>query len=365
MKSDVIAKVVRLAARLALIGVGLAAALNLGSCVEWGTNSQGQLQSIGLPGLPVWQSQTLTDQNRQASEGILAASPGTELDPKAANLPSSPSQADWLVEVNRWRVAAGVSLVGENVELSTAAGEHARYLVKRGPSTPDEFLAYEIGIDGSAHSENSDSPYFTHEGREAAHFGDVAWERDPLADVQGLVVAPFHRVSILAPWMRVGGYGSYGAWPMRASTLVLRGSTPVGLTKAVFFPPDSSTVVGIMKNPEWPSPLAGCPGYTLPVGMPITVQTGADVQVSLESYSIVDEASGRDVEACGFDAGSYPTSWGKRALLSYGAVVLIPRRPLAAGHQYRVAVKTQLDGYTWTFRVLGAEPVHESASNGG
>jgi len=120
-----------------------------------------------------------------------------------------------------------------------------------------------------------------------------------------------------------------------------------------------------MKNPEWPSPLAGCPGYTLPVGMPITVQTGADVQVSLESYSIVDEASGRDVEACGFDAGSYPTSWGKRALLSYGAVVLIPRRPLAAGHQYRVAVKTQLDGYTWTFRVLGAEPVHESASNGG
>src|SRR5208282_6108494 len=108
VESDPRAGVVRLAARLAVIGVGLAVALNLASCIEWGTNSQGQLQSIGLPGLPVWQSQTLTDQNRQASEGILAASPGTELDPKAANLASSPSQADWLVEVNRWRMAAGV-----------------------------------------------------------------------------------------------------------------------------------------------------------------------------------------------------------------------------------------------------------------
>ena len=212
------AVVVRLAARLALIGVGLAAALNLDSCIEWGTNSQGQLQSIGLPGLPVWQSQTLTDQNRQASEGILAASPGTELDPKAANLASSPSQADWLVEVNRWRGAAGVSPVGEDAELGTAAGEHARYLVKGGPSTPEEFRAYESGIDGSAHSEDSDSPYFTHEGREAAHFGDVAWERDPLPMCEASSRRPsigfrFWRLGCASPDMAPTGLGQCAQAP--------------------------------------------------------------------------------------------------------------------------------------------------------
>jgi len=331
------------------------ALLGLASCIpiEWSTNSQGQLQSVGLPGVPVWQTQTLAEQKRLAAEGTLAAQPGSEVDPEAAKLTSTYSDADWLAEINRWREEAGVPPVGENVGLSTGAAEHAQYLVKSGPKSAEQFSAYVQAIDGAAHTENSDSPYYTQAGHEAAHTGDVAFDRDPKADVRGLVEAPFHRLSILAPWVRVAGYGDYGTWPMRAATLVLRGSTPVGLTKPVFFPPDGSTVTGMMKASEWPNPLDACPGYAFPVGTPITVQTGAFIKVSLESYSVQDESTGQAVETCGFDAMSYPVSWGKKGLSSYGAVVLIPRQPLTKGHQYRVNVKTHQHEYTWSFRVRG------------
>jgi hypothetical protein len=80
----------------------------------WTTSPQGQLESIGLPGVPVWQSQTLTEQKRLAAEGDLASSPGSEVDPGAAKLTSAYSDADWLAEVNRWREEAGVQPVGEN-----------------------------------------------------------------------------------------------------------------------------------------------------------------------------------------------------------------------------------------------------------
>jgi hypothetical protein len=249
----------------------------------------------------------------------------------------------------------------QNAGLSTGASEHARYLVKNGPGAPQEFLAYEQRINGAAHTDNSDSPYFTQAGYDAAHIGDVSWDHDAKSDVRTLVQAPFHRFSILAPWMRVAGYGEYGRWPIRAATLVLRGTTPVGLTKPVFFPPDGSSVPGTMRNSEWPNPLAACPGYAFPVGTPVTAQTGASIKVSLESYSVEDESIGREVEACGFDARTYPVSWGKGVLESYGAVILIPRQPLIPGHQYGVRIKTHRHSYTWSFRVRGSKSTLKSA----
>ena len=69
-------------------------------------------------------------------------------------------------------------------------------------------------------------------------------------------------------------------------------------------------MLGAMKNSEWPNPLASCPGYTFPVGTPITVQMGALMKVLLESYSIEDETKGQQVEACAFDAGTYPLTHG-------------------------------------------------------
>jgi len=341
------------------------------SCIEWTTNPQGQLQSVGVPGVPLWQSQSLAEQKRLASEGSLGASPGSVVDAQADKLAVVQSEADWLAEVNRWRTEAGVQPIGENVGLSLGATEHARYLqsmlviyracslfteharylVKNGPKAASVFISYTQTIDGAAHTEDEDNPDYTHEGYEAARTGEVGFECNPTKLVDGLVEAPFHRLSILAPWMRVAGYGDYGRCPVHAATLVLRGSTPVGLTKAVLFPPDNGMVDGVMRNSEWPNPLAACPGYSFPVGTPITVQMGAFVKVQLESSAIQDETDGRQVEECGFDASTYPLEYGRRVLTNYGAIVVIPRNPLTPGHTYRINVRTHRHAETWNFHV--------------
>ncbi len=329
---------------------------SLASCIEWSTNSQGQLQSFGLPGLPVWQTQTLSEQKRLAANGELAAAPGSTVDPDAAQLAASSSDAPWLEDMNRWRTRAGVDPVGENFGLSNAGAAHACYLVKNGPPEPAAFFAYENALGGAAHTEDPGNQFFTRAGSEAARRGDISWERDPNSDINSLVEAPFHRLSILAPWVRVAGYGDCGRWPRRAATLVLRGSTPAGLSKTIVFPPDGSSVAGVMRGREWPNPLAACPGYSFPVGTPLTVQFGAFVRVSLKSYSIEDATTGREVEACGFDSSTYPGTWGRRVLLSYGALVVIPRAPLAPGHTYSASIGTQRHELKWTFEVEANEP---------
>jgi hypothetical protein len=314
--------------------VTLAILSNLTSCIAWSTNPQGQLQSIGVPGVPVWQSHTLVEQKRLASEGSLAAAPGSVVDPAAAKLISVDSDAPWLAELNRWRNAAGVQPVGENVGVSLGSTQHARYLVENGPKDTSAFLEYARTIGAAGHREERGNPYWTQDGSEAAR-GDISCERNPEADVDGLLIAPFHRLPLLAPWAKVAGYDDYGRWPRRSAVLLVRGSTPVGMAKAVLFPPDGTTMpTEAMVNSEFPNPLMACPGYSFPVGLPITVQLGASVLVRLESFSIQDKTAGHQVEACGFDAQSYPDEYGRRALLGYGAIVLVPLHPLVSGHEY-------------------------------
>lgn len=341
-----------------VFAICLLAALHLMSCIEWTTNGQGQLQSVGVPGIPVWQNQTLAEQRRS-----LAVSPSSVVDAEAANLPAFPSDAAWLAEINGWRSRAGARPIGENSRLSQGATEHAEYLVRSGPKTTFAFVDYMHALGGAMHTEDRNSPYFTDEGYQAARTGNVAFKYGAANVVDDLVEAPFHRLSILAPWMRVAGYGDYGDCPIHAATLVIRGATPVGLTEGVLFPPDNGTVNGRMSDHEWPNPLAGCPGYSFPVGTPITVQMGAFVKVQLESYAIEDETESREVEACGFDAITYPIELGRLILVNYGAVVVIPRNALTPGHTYRVSIRTHRHAETWSFRVFrGTLPVRSAES---
>jgi hypothetical protein len=125
------------------------------------------------------------------------------------------------------------------------------------------------------------------------------------------------------------------------------------LATPVIFPPAGSTVSGTMITPEWPDPLAACPGYHLPIGIPVTVQMGALVKVLVKSYLLRDETEGQRVEACGFDYSSYPQESGRQILLTYGAVVVIPRKPLSAGHTYSLNLNTQHQTFKWAFRAEG------------
>jgi hypothetical protein len=346
--------------------------MNLMSCipVQWTTNGQGQIQSIGLPGVPLWQSQTLAQQNTLAREGSLAAIPGTILDSEAQRITAYPSDADWLREINRWRTATGGTRIGANPDLNTGSAKHAEYLVRNGPSDPYQssqygavmaFSQYAAALGGAAHTEEPSNPYFTQAGYDAAHGGaaDVNWSQcNGIESIDGWLQVPFHRLSILAPWMRVAGYGEYGDCPISAANLTIRGSTPVGLKQPVMFPPNGGTVNGTMNTGEWPNPLDACPGYSYPIGTPITLQLGADVKVQLLSYDIQDETTGRSVQACGFDAMTYPGEHGRGVLTNFGAVVVVPRHPLKPGNAYHVTISTNRHDESWDFRVGGGTHLH-------
>lgn len=280
----------------------------------------------------------------------------------ATNSGSAPA---WLDELNRLRATGGLAPVGENAALSRDRDAHAKYLVEQGPAAAPQFVAYEVALGLGAHHEDPASAHFSAAGAECAAGGkpepgvsqsnDVAWGRDPIDDLDGLFYdAPFHRLSLLASWASVAGYGTYGDYPRRVGTLALRGEGGIG-SPLIRFPTDGSTVpVGIVRDFEIPNPLSSCAGYSLPVGLPITVQLGSGYRGRMVSYSVRGPAGA--VEVCGFDWTNYQNpdartqTVAREILRAFGAIVIIPHEPLANG-RYAVAVSTGRQNFEWSFTV--------------
>jgi hypothetical protein len=361
-----------------LLSVMLMAALIAG-CFEWTEDSQGNLKSVGLPGVPVWRA---SPSSAATPNGELSLARATPDDPAFAELiADGTGNGLWLVELNKWREATGLEAVGENTDLSHGSANHARYLVEQGPHDGPGFVAYIASIGAAAHAEDRGSKWYTPEGAEAAGGGKptpgvartaiVTFDRTEQEDIQKLLVVPFHRFSLLAPWAQVAGYGAYGTYPLRAAALALRGTAlvkPPAPKSPVMFPPDgSSFAIRQMVDHEWPDPLASCPGYKLPGGLPITVQSWKLIKVT--AYSLRDATDDRAVEACAVDALNYanPDAVAQRrgrAVLGFnGAVIILPRHPLEPGHRYTVEIKTLHHAYGWTF-AIGLHPIAaaESAS---
>jgi|HubBroStandDraft_6_1064221.scaffolds.fasta_scaffold103641_2 hypothetical protein len=278
---------------------------------------------------------------------------------------NSGSSPGWLDELNRLRKTGGLEPVAENGALSRDCEAHAKYLVEQGPATEPQFESYKAAIGLGAHHEDPSSPHFSAAGAECAAGGkeamgvsqsnDVAWGRDPINDLDGLFYdAPFHRLSLLAPWATVAGYGTYGAYPRRVGTMALRGEGGIG-SPLILFPTDGSIVsVGKIESFEAPDPLSSCPGYKLPIGLPITMQLGSGYRGRMQSYSITGPAG--VVETCAFDWLTYKNpdaamqEHARQLLRAFGAIVLIPRQPLVNGN-YKVAVSTGRQNFSWSFTV--------------
>ncbi len=302
------------------------------------------------------------DSTQRMSQAMGVESQQSQQQLDSQNSSSAPA---WLNELNRLRATGGLTPVGENAELSRDCDAHAKYLVEQGPPGAPQFVAYEMALGLGAHHEDTTSPHFTAAGAECAAGGkpepnvsqsnDVAWGRDPIDDLDGLFYdAPFHRLSLLASWASVAGYGTYGDYPRRVGTLALRGEGGIG-SPLIRFPTDGSTVpIGQVHNFEIPNPLSSCAGYSLPVGLPITVQVGSGYRGKMLSYSVRGPTGA--VEVCGFDWTSYqnPDSrtqqLAREILRAFGAIVLIPREPLANG-RYAVAVSTGRQNFEWSFTV--------------
>jgi hypothetical protein len=299
-------------------------------------------------------------------------SPAESINPALKELSKGPGPL-WLSELNEWRHMAGLHLIAENAHLSDGGKDHARYLIVQAPANIAGFRAYDRSIGPGAHLENPQSPSYTSAGARAAIGGqlaanviqaaDVAWEgRTEADDIDNLISAPFHRLTLLAPWAQVAGYGSFGEYPRRAAALALRGPVTALHSQPIEFPPANSGIsISMLSGSEWPNPIASCAGYKRPVGFPITLQTGR--QLLLHFHSLRDAASGHELEVCGVDTLSYRNSnasqrkRGSELLNAFGAVVMIPRKPLLPNHQYVVVMRTSRGSFQWSFKVESAAEI--------
>ena len=294
-----------------------------------------------------------TDRVRNAQTG---ASPETSVPA------SSPV---WLIELNNLRAIGGLTPVAQDPDLSRECQRHAQYLVESGPDDPTEFVNYRTSLGLGAHHEDPSNPHYSVEGSDGARGGqptpgfaqaaEVSWARDPISDIDGLFYdAPFHRLALLASWATLAGYGSYGEWPRRAGALALRGPGRSG-SPLIRFPSDGSTVpFGDVRNRETPDPLASCPGYRRPIGLPITITLGSGYRWRLLSNSV--EGPRGKVETCAFDDLTYQNpdaherDSARDALRHFGAIVIIPRFPLENG-AYKVTVTNSHQSFVWSFKV--------------
>ncbi len=291
------------------------------------------------------------------------AQPGAKPEDVSESPSSSPavqthSSSVWLERVNYWRRLAGLAAVSGAAKLSTAAEEHSRYLVKHALQGELDALA-----GGRAHTEEPSDPWYTPAGLAAAQNGDVdpPCRGCPLLSasqqIDDFLATPFHRLLILDPQIRDIGYGSYTEGGLQAAVLYLPVPSNAETTfkQPIEFPPNGSSVGLAAYEPEWPDPLSSCPGYATPAGIPITLQLGRWLVAEVSGYSL--KVGNQTLESCVFNASTYnnPDSAtqtrARDVLKAYGAVVLIPRQPLASGQAYTVSISTNGKTDSWSFSV--------------
>jgi len=277
-------------------------------------------------------------QANRASDGAAAAEPA------------------WLRQLNHYRAMAGVGALHEAAEISAADTNHARYLFANFAAQ----LRDGAMLGDAAYQEDPARPGYTADGAHVARDSQLAWGCGPYdsgTQIDRWFAGPFHRLTMLDPSIAEAGFGeatSGNCW-VAAIRFPPVGDVAKAYQHAIEFPPDGSTVGLEFVGGEFPDPLASCPGYSMPVGLPITLQLGHLIDVNLTAHSLTRD--GAPVEHCGFEKTTYqnPNSnaqeYGRWALRQTSAAVLIPRAPLRAGCEYAVSVTADGQTYRWKFRV--------------
>jgi hypothetical protein len=269
----------------------------------------------------------------------------------SGSLPTS-----WLERINFYRLGAGLAEIHDNSELSASVAAHARYLLLN--FGEDIRAAKPMGA--AAHEENSDKSGYTADGAIAARNVQLAWgcsSYDAEAQIDHWIAGPFHRLAMLNPFLTEAAFGeasSDGCW-----VAALRLPPPLQevepYARAIEFPPDGASVSMDWIGIESPDPLASCPGYERPAGLPITVHLGRLVETKLSAHSLMED--GKPIEHCAFDAQSYLNQdpngqeYGRWNLRSSSAVTIIPRAPLRHGSRYSVSITANDKTYAWSFTV--------------
>jgi hypothetical protein len=255
-------------------------------------------------------------------------------------VPVHAATSGWLDRFNAWRQASNVSALSENPTFSQGDYNHSQYMVKN-----DTITHYEV----------STLPYFTAAGDTAARNGNIQVSSTTSATddhaIDWWMAAPFHALGMMDPRLTSTGFGAYrevkSGWQAGFSLDVLRGNSFSGGAYPVFFPGNNSTVpLTQYSGNESPDPLASCPGYTMPAGLPVFVQVGGNVATSVAAHAFT--GNGVPLTHCVIDSSDANVG---SSLKSRGAVIIVPRQPLQPGVSYTVALTVNAIPYTWTFGV--------------
>jgi hypothetical protein len=273
----------------------------------------------------------------------------------------------WLARINMYRAMEELPPLVSDPTFTEGTQNHAVYLIKNFGKRVREGGA--IGAEVAA--ESSARPLYTGAGRTAAPHSEVDFafgeHQSSERAIDRWIEGPLHRLLLLNPALQSIGYGYYCEDGLCAQVVDVEDGIarePVDPDKqvALEFPPVGSTLSINDLRLETPNPLAACPGYTYPVGLPITFEIGSFVGAKLTAYSLVrkDDAGSARIEACGYDAYTYRNEARSQMsqvigrLKAFSGVVVIPRHPLAAGN-YRASVTVNDKEYSWSFAIAPSD----------
>ncbi len=297
---------------------------------------------------------------RNAASGIAplpVATAATAIAPTGPIPYASPAGAEataaepgWLTRMNYYRAMVKIAPVTEDPALSIGDLNHARYMVKnRSP------------MDAGTHDEDPSNPWYTPEGRAAARSSDLippCYRCPRFSGAQAIdlwMVGPFHRMLILNPDLRRVGFGEFHEDDLHGYAITLGTAPTRPFDPPIAFPPDAAAIsLGSLRG-EWPNPLASCPGYSRPAGLPITLEFGPGTTPQVSAYSIIE--GGKQLEVCEIDQTNYSNpdreqeSRGRSNLTYFGAIMLVPRDELEAGQSYSVSITSADRTYAWSFTI--------------
>jgi hypothetical protein len=302
--------------------------------------------------------------------------------------PFRSSLARW----NYYRASVGVPAIDADPALNDAALHHAKYLVKNhiaaGDAELDHGRIIETGWNASAHAESVGNQWYTEDGAKWADYATIIRGSAPISDGTALVdeqAARGDSLAVLDPQLAAVGFGLFCEVDDCAGVIIYKngltksqflalyegnamdwngmlGTMPftiARLRKPIEFPPTTIPFpLRAYRGGEYADPLVSCHGYSAPSGVMIVLQLGAPTEgedVKLASHSLTE--NGVELETCGFDATSYANPDGfqqsrvREILHSYGAVVVVPKNPLNAGHSYTISMIADSQPYRWSFSI--------------
>jgi pSer/pThr/pTyr-binding forkhead associated (FHA) protein len=289
------------------------------------------------------------------AQPLAAASPQPPASPPASSLSAS-SPMTWLERINFFRAGAGLDPIRDNAQLSAAAAAHSNYLLVNFA----EDIRSAKPMSGSAYEESAGKPGYTESGAREAPNLQLEWgcsTYDAAEQIDHWIAGPFHRLAMLDPYLAEAGYGEAsgeGCW-VAALRLPPPAEEVKRYPRAIVFPPDGAASALDWPGLEAPDPLASCPGYERPAGLPITLQLGRLVSTNPSAHSLTED--GKPIEHCVFDAPSYLNAdpkaqeYGRWNLRNASAVVIVPRAPLRPGSHYAASITANGVPYTWSFTV--------------